>query len=181
MKWDDGFRHLTTQTFGINQFLFAFQAQDARRLLSNTCRLHVVVSVLCVKYDCCCLAIWPKLTIYGEHGRICLCLKTYEFWQTLSRSEILCVAANYTVDYLHISCCCRSLEFVLKECLNADFVLRFTEQRMETSTRWKLIFCLHEHICYCHARFPPASFGLKNSYACYEGRGTLALRDLVLE
>jgi len=51
----------------------------------------------------------------------------------------------------------------LKECLKADFVLRFTEQRMKTSTRWKLIFCLHEHISYCHARFPPASFGLKNS------------------
>ena len=41
-------------------------------------------------------------------------------------------------------------------------------QRMEISTRWKLIFCLHEHFSYCHARFPPASFGLKNSYACYE-------------
>jgi len=87
---------------------------------------YAACSVLCVQYDCCCVAIWPKLTIYGEHGRICLCLEAYEFWQTLSRSGILRVAANYTADYLGITCCCRSLEFVLKECLKVDFVLMFT-------------------------------------------------------
>jgi hypothetical protein len=54
-------------------------------------------------------------------------LEAHEFWQILTRmSEILCVAANYTVDYLGIGCCCRSLEFLLKEYLKADFVLRFT-------------------------------------------------------
>jgi len=76
----------------------------------------------------------------------------YKSLYELLLSESLCslslLSSLLTSVFGCIICCCCSLECILKECLKVDFVLRFTEQRMEISTRWKLVFCLHEHIPY---------------------------------